>query len=63
MPACRIREHGEARTVLAPVYDSFSEGFAIELNIRGNEDHVKVANIFETLLSGIRPRGAPKPDR
>jgi len=50
--------------VLAPVYDSFSEGFAIELNIRGNEeDHVKVANIFETLLSGIRPRGAPKPDR
>ena len=50
--------------MLAPVYDSFSEGFAIELNIRGNEeDHVKVANIFETLLSGIRPRGAPKPDR
>jgi hypothetical protein len=35
---------------------------AIELNIRGNDDHVKVAKIFENLLSGIRGPLKPKPD-
>ena len=35
---------------------------AIERNIRGNADHVKVAKIFENMLSVIEPRGKPKPD-
>jgi DNA-directed RNA polymerase sigma subunit (sigma70/sigma32) len=35
---------------------------AIERNINGNADHVKVAKIFENLLSAIEPRGKPKPD-
>jgi hypothetical protein len=36
---------------------------AIELNIRGNQDHVQVAKIFERMLSGIAPRTAPKPEK
>jgi hypothetical protein len=35
---------------------------AIERNINGNADHVKVAKIFENLLSAIEPQGKPKPD-
>jgi hypothetical protein len=34
----------------------------IEKNIRGNDDHVKVAQMFETLLSAIRGPINPKPD-
>jgi hypothetical protein len=35
---------------------------AIDRNINGNADEIKVAKIFEGLLSGIKPRGKPKPD-
>jgi hypothetical protein len=35
---------------------------AIDRNINGNADHVKIAKIFENLLSAIKPRGKPKPD-
>jgi hypothetical protein len=37
--------------------------WAVELNIRGNQDHVQVAKIFERMLSGIAPRTAPKPEK
>ena len=36
---------------------------AIELNIRGNQDHVQVAKIFERMLSGISPRAGSKPEK
>ena len=36
---------------------------AIELNIRGNQDHVQVAKIFERMLSDIAPRAGPKPEK
>jgi hypothetical protein len=36
---------------------------AIELNIRGNQDHVHVAKIFERMLSDIAPRTGPKPEK
>jgi hypothetical protein len=36
---------------------------AIELNIRGNQDHVQVAKIFERMLSGIAPRTAQEPEK
>jgi len=35
---------------------------AIELNIRGDQDHVQVAKIFERMLSDIAPRTGPKPE-
>jgi hypothetical protein len=35
---------------------------AIELNIRGDQDHIQVAKIFERMLSGISPSSGPKPE-